>query len=283
VVIGALCTPVTHAIMPMMQEAKVPLVIATSAGQDFVDASGVGGNDYAFKTIPSEVDIARGLIRYLKSKDIKSIAIVADEGDFQRANAVAVAKAAEDAGMKVTGQETLPKGTTDFAAPLARLKAGSPGQLVAIFGPSTAGFFRAYETAGWKVPVTGRFDLAGAQAAVSQPFRDAGGLSDLTGVAVFTPAFDKPDVKDFVASYKSHYGLSPTQRSFFVYEATYLVVDAIRRAGSDQPETIAKALKTTTMSSGLGGSYAPDDHNHAHTPLQILGLRDNAPVVIATE
>jgi branched-chain amino acid transport system substrate-binding protein len=40
VVIGALCTPVTHAIMPMIAEAKVPLVIATSTGQDFVDASG---------------------------------------------------------------------------------------------------------------------------------------------------------------------------------------------------------------------------------------------------
>jgi branched-chain amino acid transport system substrate-binding protein len=72
VVIGALCTPVTHAIMPMMQQAKVPLVIATSAGQDFVDASGAGGNGYAFKTIPSEVDIARGLVRYLKSRDVKS-------------------------------------------------------------------------------------------------------------------------------------------------------------------------------------------------------------------
>jgi branched-chain amino acid transport system substrate-binding protein len=283
VVIGALCTPVTHAIMPMMKEAKVPLVIATSAGQDFVDASGAGGNEYAFKTIPSEVDIARGLVRWLKSKDIKSIAIVADDGDFQRANVVAVAKAAEDAGMKVTGQETLAKGTTDFAGPLGKLKAGAPGELVAIFGPSTAGFFRAYETAGWKVPVTGRFDLAGALAAVTPQFRDAGGMADITGVAVFTPAFDKPDVKDFVASYKAHYGLTPTQRSFFVYEATLLVVDAIRRAGSDQPEAITKALKTTTMPSGLGGSYAPDDHNHAHTPLQILGLKDNAPAVIATE
>src|SRR6202161_3465463 len=73
VIIGALCTPVTHAIMPVMQQAKVPLVIATSAGQDFVDASGPGGNDFAFKTIPSQVDIMRGLVRWLKSKDIKSI------------------------------------------------------------------------------------------------------------------------------------------------------------------------------------------------------------------
>jgi branched-chain amino acid transport system substrate-binding protein len=283
VVIGALCTPVTHAIMPMMKQAKVPLVIATSAGQDFVDASGVGGNEYAFKTIPSEVDIARGLVRFLKTRDIKSIAIVADDGAFQHANAVAIAKAAEDAGMRVTGQETLAKGTADFAGSLAKLQTGAPGELVAILGPSTAGFFHAYETAGWKVPVTGRFDLANALAAVSPQFRDAGGLSDLTGVAVFTPILDKPDVQDFVASYKAHYGLMPTQRSFFVYEATLLVVDAIRRAGSDQPEAITLALRTTTMPSALGGSYLPDDHNHAHTPLQILGLRDNAPELIATE
>jgi hypothetical protein len=61
------------------------------------------------------------------------------------------------------------------------------------------------------------------------------------------------------------------------------VVDAIRRAGSDQPAAIEQALKTTTMPSQLGGTYAPDDHNHAHTPLQILGLRDGKPAVIATE
>jgi len=283
VVIGALCTPVTHAIMPMMQQAKVPLVIATSAGQDFVDASGVGGNDFAFKTIPSEVDIERALVQWLKSQNIKSIAIVADDGEFQKANAVAVAKAAKDAGIGVTADETIPKDTRDFSGIFTKLKAGDPGEVVAILAGSTPGFFAGYEASGWKVPVTGRFDLAGAAAAVSPAFRDAGGVSALTGVAVFTPALDKPEVQAFVAAYKSRYGLVPTQRSFFVFEATYLVVDAIRRAGSDQPDAIKQALKTTTMPSRLGGSYAPDDHNHAHTPLQILGLRDGKPVVIATE
>ena len=283
VVIGALCTPVTHAIMPVVEQAKVPLVIATSAGQDFVDASGVGGNDFAFKTIPSEVDITRGLARWLKSHGMKSIAIVADDAAFQHANAVAMAKAARDAGISVTAEETIAKDTKDFATIFNRLRDGSPDELVAILGPSTAGFFQAYEAAGWKVPVTGRFDLASALAAVSQAFRDAGGMSGLTAVAVFTPALDKPEVQEFVKAYKSHYGLVPTQRSFFVFEATYLVVDAIRRAGSDQPAAIEAALKTTTMPSRLGGSYAPDDHNHAHTPLQILGLREGRPAVIAIE
>jgi branched-chain amino acid transport system substrate-binding protein len=283
VVIGALCTPVTHAIMPVMAEAKVPLVIATSAGQDFVDASGAGGNDYAFKTIPSEVDIMRGLVQWLKSGNIKSIAIVADDGGFQHANAIAVAKAAKDVGMAVTADETIPKDTKDFAEIFTKLKAGAPGEVVAILAGSTPGFFKGYEASGWKVPVTGRFDLAGAVAAVSPQFREAGGVSGLTGIAVFTPVLDRPEVQEFVAAYKARYGLVPTQRSFFVFEATHLVADAIRRAGSDQPAAIQQALKTTKMPSRLGGSYSPDDHNHAHTPLQILGLKDGKPVVIATE
>jgi branched-chain amino acid transport system substrate-binding protein len=258
-------------------------VIATSAGQDFVDASGVGGNDYAFKTIPSEVDIQRGLVQWLKSQNVTSIAIVADDGEFQHANAIALAKAAKDAGMTVTADEVIAKDTKDFSGIFTKLKAGDPGEVVAILAGSTPAFFKEYEASGWKVPVTGRFDLAGAAAAVSQPFRDAGGMSAVTGIAVFTPASDKPDVQNFVAAYKSRYGLVPTQRSFFVFEATYLVVDAIRRAGSDQPDAIKQALKTTTMPSRLGGSYSPDDHNHAHTPLQILGYKDGKPAVIATE
>jgi branched-chain amino acid transport system substrate-binding protein len=283
VIIGALCTPVTHAIQPVVLAAKVPLVIATSAGQDFVDASGAGGNDYLFKTIPSEVDIARGLVRFLGARHVKSVAVVAEAGGFPHANAVAMAKAARDAGMNVTAEETITPGTTDLAALLDKLKAGGPEALLIVPGSSTAGFFKAYEASGWKVPVSGRIDFGAALGAVSPAFRDAGGLAEMTGVVVFSPLVDKPGVRDFVASYQAHYGLLPTQRSFFVYEATYLVVDAIHRAHADTPAAIEKALKTTKLPSRLGGTYAPDDHNHAHTPLFIVGLRDGKPGVIATE
>jgi len=282
VIIGALCTPVTHAIMPVVAEAKVPLVIATSAGQDFVDASGAGGNAYAFKTIPSEVDIARGLIRYLASQKVKSIAVVADSGAFQQANAKAMAKAAEDAGIKITNQETIAEGT-DFSALLDKLKAGAPDRLLLLLVPSTPAFFKAYEAKGWKVPLTGRIDFNAANAAVSPQFRERGGLAETTGVVVFTPLLDRPGVKDFVAAYQAHYGLMPTQRSFFVFEATNLVADAIRRAGQADPAAITAALKSTSMPSALGGTYAADDHNHAHTPLLIVGYKEGKPAVVAAE
>ena len=283
VLIGALATPVTHAIMPVIAEAKVPLIIATSAGQDFVDASGVGGNDYAFKTIPSEVDIARGLMRWLSSKNVKSIAIVAAAGAFPQANAAAVLKTSQEAGIRVTTQETLNQGTTDFAPVLEKLKSGSPEQVVTILGPFITGFFKAYEAFGWKVPLTGRIEFPAALGAVSPQFVASGGLSEMTSVVNFTPLIESPGVKEFVADYRAHYGLVPTQRSFFVYEATLLAVDAIRRAGSDQPSAVQKALKTSTMPSLLGGTYSFDDHNHPHIPLQILGLRDGKPAVLTIE
>ena len=92
--LGALWTPVTHAIMPIVAEAKVPLVIDISAGQDFVDASGVGGNDYAFKTIPSDRDIALGLMGWLKRQGVHSVAIVSDDNPFNHVNAQSMEKAA---------------------------------------------------------------------------------------------------------------------------------------------------------------------------------------------
>jgi branched-chain amino acid transport system substrate-binding protein len=283
VLIGALCTPVTHAIMPVVQAAKVPLVIATSAGQDFVDASGVGGNAYAFKTIPSEVDIARGLVRWLRTRNVKSVAVVAAPDRFPQANLVAMAQAAKDAGMTVTATETVPSGTSDFTALLEKLKPGNPDIVLTALGGSTAGFFHAYETSGWKVPISGRVDFGAAMGAVSPAFRTTGGLSDLSSIAVFTPLLDKSGVRRFVANYEARYGLVPTQRAFFVYDAAYLVVDAIRRAGTDKPAAIERALKTTKMPSMLGGTYKLDDHNHPRLPLFILGMKDGKPAVIATE
>lgn len=88
-------------------------------------------------------------------------------------------------------------------------------------------------------------------------------------------------MQDFIQAYRTKYGIMPTQRSFFAYEATNLVVDAIRRANSDKPEDIQRALKTTTMPSLLGGTYAMDDHNHPHTPMQIVGVRGGKMSVIA--
>jgi branched-chain amino acid transport system substrate-binding protein len=283
VVIGALCTPVTRAILPIMAAAKTPLIIATSAGHEFVDPAGVGGNDYLFKTIPSDVDIARGLVKYLVAQHVTSIAMVGEALEFQQLNAQALEDAANAAGIKITTREKVAATGTDFAAVIRKIKEGNPDAVMLNLAGATGEFFKAFEISGWKIPVGGRVDLAAASGAVSKEFAAADGLANLTSIAVFTPAQNAKPVQDFITAYRERTGLMPTQRSFFVYEAVYLAADAIRRAGKDTPDAIQKALKTTKMPSALGGTYVVDDHNHSHTPLFIMGLKDGKPVVVATE
>ncbi len=215
VVIGALCTPVTRAILPVMAEAKVPLIIATSAGHEFVDPAGAGGNEYLFKTIPSDVDIARGLVRYLLSQNVKSLAMVSEAGDFQQLNAQALEDAAKAAGLKITIRENVAATGTDFASVIRKVKEGNPDTVMLNLAGATGEFFKAFETSAWKIPVGGRVDLAAAMAGVSKEFVAGGGLTNLTSIAVFTPALNAKPVQDFVAAYRERTGLAPTQRSFF--------------------------------------------------------------------
>jgi branched-chain amino acid transport system substrate-binding protein len=282
VVIGALLTAVTHAIMPVMQEEKVPLVIEISSLQDFVEASGVGGNPYVFKIIPSELDIARAMMAWLKQQGAQRIAIVSDDAYFNNANSQSFSRAASEAGIEVLTSITVARGTTDFAPILARLKAINPDHVVPILNASQAGFFRAWEKSGWDVPMTGRIDFAVVSKAVSPEFIAKGGLDKAASVSMFSTAIQTPAVQDFINAYEAKYGLVPNQLPFYAYEATYLIVDAIRRAGSDTPAAIEQALKTTKMPSPLGGTYAMDDHNHSHMPLQVIGLRDGKLTVISS-
>jgi branched-chain amino acid transport system substrate-binding protein len=189
-------------------------------------------------------------------------------------------KTSVGADIKVLTNETIAKDTKDLAPMLTELKALAPDQVVTVLSGSTAPFFRAYEQAGWNVPITGRIDFAAATGAVSPQFLTSGALDGATSITVFNPLIETPGVQDFIQAYRAKYGIMPTQRSFFAYEATNLVVDAIRRADSDKSEDIERALKTTTMPSLLGGTYAMDDHNHPHTPMQIVGVRNGKPGVI---
>ena len=280
VIIGALLTAVTHAIMPVVQDEKVPLIIEISSLQDFVEASGVGGNPYVFKTIPSELDIGRAMMAWLKKQGAKRIAIVSDDAYFNNANAQSFSRAASEAGIEVATSITVARGTTDFAPVLAQLQTINPDHVVPILNASTAAFFSAYEKSGWTVPLTGRIDFPTVTKAVSPGFVTAGGLDKAASISLFSPALDTPGVQDFVHGYEAKYGLVPNQLPFYAYEATYLIVDAIRRAGSDKPADIEQALKTTKMPSLQGGTYAMDDHNHPHMPLQMIGLRNGKVAVI---
>jgi ABC-type branched-subunit amino acid transport system substrate-binding protein len=278
VLLGALATPVTKAVMPIANAARMPFVIDISAGQEFVAAAGIGGFEYVFKTNPSELDIAMATIRWLKSQNVRSVAIVADDNAFSLANAHAMESAAAESGIAAVATQVIKSGATDIDDVVAKLAAPAPDRILTVLTSSSVAFLRAYEQSGGKIPLAGRIDFAVAATTLSPKFLASPEFEKASGISVFTPPV--PEVAVFVRAYQDKYGIAPTQRAFFAYEATKLVADAIGRAGSDAPQAIQAALKASAMPSLSGGTFTMDKNNHAHTAMQIVGMRGGKLAVL---
>jgi len=77
----------------------------------------------------------------------------------------------------------------------------------------------------------------------------------------FSRESDSPRVKAFVAAYQKRFGGEPDALASLGYEATEILLDAIRRAGSDDPEKIRDALETTDLETITGRITFDKDHN----------------------
>ena len=98
-------------------------------------------------------------------------------------------------------------------------------------------------------------------------------MNEVAGVAAdgaYFPnnfAFDNPRYRSFISAYRAEYGEDPGLHSFSGYDDVGLIIDAIRRAGSDDPQQITAALKNTRGYRGIVADISIDPANHR--PLNI--------------
>ena len=92
-----------------------------------------------------------------------------------------------------------------------------------------------------------------------------------------------PRVRQFMAAYRQAYG-QDAENAFAAlgYDATYLLADAIRRAGSAEPGAIQRALAATQGFQGVTGeiSYPPG----SRVPLKsvaVIAIQGGAPTLAA--
>ncbi len=91
---------------------------------------------------------------------------------------------------------------------------------------------------------------------------------------------NKPGVKEINAKFKERYGYNLAGESVDAYIATYVIADALERAGSLDPEKIRKALAETNLRSGPAMIASYDaiefDSNgqNKHAALSIVQIGD---------
>ncbi len=273
-----LCSSAALAIMPLVERAGIPFVVANASATSIAEKSGVGGNKWTFKVNPTDASLLDALIRHLH-KDGKAggIAFLGEDSDFGRAGSDGLTQALSKLNLKLASTDYFQKGAPDFTAVFTRIKAAKPQQL-ALYAVSAdfQNAMRQWAQLGGGVPLTGRplVDQVPAEIMAS------GLLDGTTAVQPYDPSVDTPGNKAFVAAFTARFNTAPILISFESYESTQILLDAIRRAGKTDPAAIRDALATTKFASILGSTVEFDQNNLAHNNAIILTIRGGKVVVL---
>jgi branched-chain amino acid transport system substrate-binding protein len=280
-ILDGLCSSAILAIMPLVERSEVPLIVANGTATAIVEKSGVGGNKWTFKVNPSDGSLAIALAAYLveHEKDkAANIALLGEDTDFGRGGAQALNAALDRFGMKLVSSDFYQQGTSDFTAVFTKIRAEKPA-LIAVYsvGADFQNIVRQFVSFDVGIPLTGRIltDL------VPPEILQSGALDGTIVVQPYTPDVDTPAAHAFLNAFQKKFNAPPNVLSRESYEATRVLIDAIKRAGKVDPAAVRDALATTDIKSMMGTELRFDDHNLAHDDAVIITVKDGKLAIAA--
>ncbi|MCL6634389.1 MAG: ABC transporter substrate-binding protein [Peptococcaceae bacterium] len=92
----------------------------------------------------------------------------------------------------------------------------------------------------------------------------------------------RPEVKAWVEKYKAKYGSAPDALATLCYDATKLLLNAIKTANSDDPAKIKDALQATKDFSVVSGKITFDKDGNPIKPAAILQVKGGKQVYVTT-
>ena len=179
------------------------------------------------------------------------------------------------AGLKVLDTIRMSPDTTDFTPIYNGLEAQKPDVLIA--GISHVGVQPVTQWASQQVPIP-MYGVV-SQATSTTFWKDTNGATEgvvLQNMAVESVPTTAKTVP-FATAYIKRYGISPAYPGYGAYDQVYYIADAIRRAGSNDPDKIVDALEKTDWIGTVGHIrfYGKDDshtHGMVYGPDAVSGL-----------
>lgn len=208
-----------------------------------------------------------------KTLKAKTAAIYVDSSsDYSKSLAQVFKEKFEAAGGKVLVEEAFLQKDQDFKATLTKIKAANAD---VIFVPAY------YEEVG-KIVKQAR-ELGITNAIIGTDGWDDDKVVDIAGAGALNNTFfsthysdqDK-DVQSFIEAFKTEYNKAPNVFAALGYDAGKMLIDAIKRAGSDDPEKIRQALEETkNLQVGTGLITMDPNHNPIKSAV-IIEMKDGA-------
>src|SRR6478735_10020391 len=260
VIIGEECSDATLAVMPVVEQAKVPLLNAGSSSIKVTEP----GNPWTFRIMPNEVmqgiNLAENASKRIKAE---TAVLLFENTNAGIGNAQVFKENFTKAGGKVLAEIGFGRDVNDFTAIATR-----------VAGLGKVDVIPTYTLEGQGLKIT----QALAQASVTKGgnggaiqigtiwlpfgFEQKAGKAALGYVRIvqFDPTETRDAVKDFSTAFKAKYNQEPTHLNAHAYDQIMLIADVVKRGGKDA-QSIRDGLAATKSYSGVTGSVAFDKTN----------------------
>lgn len=259
-----LCSGATMALMPVVEKAGRPMLVSISTLPEITQKAGVGGNKWVFRTVPNDVMLANVVAR--KMGGLKSIAFVAEDTDYGRGG-VRLLKTLIPADLKVISEDYVKNTETDFLPVLTRLRSSKPDAIGAfMLDQQGLNFMKQYQQFGLAMPIVGRPPLVSG---LVVDLLASGKFNGSWTVYPYYEAWSSPENDAFTKPFTERFKQGPHYVAYGVYEAIQIAADAIRRAGSTDPNAVREALVKTNYK-GILGQVRFDPNQQSHNNLMFL-------------
>ena len=234
-VVGAYCSSSTIPASETLDEEHIPMLTPASTNEKVTER----GLKYMFRVCGRDDDqskIAGAFIKnYLKAK---TIYIVDDKTTYSQGLADNVEKQCEKLGVKVVAHDHVNQGDKDFSAVLTKIKQAAPDVFYMSLQNSASGSLMAIQAKRFGLKATILTQDAVYHPKFLEIAKDAAEGTYLTFgyTDTSTPAYKK-----YLKAYEPKFG-KPGSYSGYAYDAAYVLLSAIKKAGSTDPAKIRAAI-----------------------------------------
>lgn len=280
IIIGDICSSVTLAMQPLVEEASVLLVNAASSNPAITYKAGVGGFKWSFRNYPTDESRAAIVLEHaVKNRSLKNFAVLSVDSDYGR-GAITFTKKylPRYPDARIVSEDYYKDSETDFRPVLSKIKSNGT-QAIIMYGqadttPIIARQMLEMGLAG-KVMLVGNGEFNTAKTIAAAPSVMNGSIE----AAAWLPEWTSARSQKFVEEYKKAYaGEMPNNHAYTHWETTHLIATAIKAANSLKNDDIRVALSRIKYDSAMG-AMTFDDHNQAILPMVLLEVVDGKPVI----
>jgi branched-chain amino acid transport system substrate-binding protein len=280
--VSAIIGPITSgnfsAAISAAMEHEVPIV-SGSATRDNLIYDGTGGlSNFAFRTCFADswqgVAMAHFAFNYKEAR--RAVLIVDGQIDYSLRLAASFRDTFTAIGGEIVIEEGYFTGYQHFSQTLTRINATDFDVIfMPIFYNGASQVIRQAREIGITAPILGGDGF------------DSPRLLEMTGSSALNNVFfsthfsaldEEPILVDFISRFRELHGREPGSFNAIGYDAAMFVIDAIRRAGTDEPVAIRYAMANTVDFAGVSGTFSIDAKHDAIKQVFVIELEDGVPI-----